>query len=321
MHARLDGRAIAVMTLLCLLWGVQQVAIKLALADGLPPALQAGLRSLISSLLLIGWVGAREGIPGLLRLFRLDATWLPGLVLAALFGGEFLLYYAGLTRTSASRAVLFLYTAPFFVALGVHFFVPAERLGWRQVTGLLSAFLGVALAFADGISGNGAGGTLNGDLLVLVAASMWAAVTVMVKAVKRLSGVSPAKILLYQLAGSVPILLGVALFKGEAGAIGRAGGVAYASLAYQSGVVAFASYLAWFWLVGHYPAGRLAAFSFLTPLFGMVAGIAVLHEPASLVLALALAAVALGLYLVNGPAPRKGRAEHGRDADRHAAAD
>ena len=308
MNPRLDGRAIAVMTLLCLIWGAQQVWVKLAIADGLPPALQAGLRSLISTFLLLAWIGWREGGFGLWRLIRRDRSFLPGIVMALLFGGEFLLLYAGLSRTTASRAVLFLYTAPFFVALGVHFLVPEERLGGRQVAGLVLAFAGVAIAFADGLRHASAGSGL-GDLMVTLAATMWAAVTVMVKAVKGLHGVPAAKVLFYQLAGSIPILLGAALLKGEGGAIFHAGPIAYASLAYQSVIVAFASYLAWFWLIGLYPAGRLAAFLFLTPLFGMLAGIVVLHEPASVFLALALASVAAGLYLVNGRSRPRRRAQ------------
>ncbi len=304
MKARLDGRAVAVMTLLCLIWGIQQVSVKLAIADGLPPALQAGLRSLIATLLLLAWIFWREGAGGLWRLLRRDRSLGPGIVMALLFGGEFLLLYAGLTRTPASRAVLFLYTAPFFVALGVHFLVPEERLGLREAAGLVLAFAGIAVAFADGLR-NAAAGANTGDLMVTVAASMWAAVTVMVKAVKGLHGVSAAKILFYQLAGSIPILLGAALLQGEASALIHAGAIAYASLAYQSVIVAFASYLAWFWLIGLYPAGRLAAFSFLTPLFGMIAGIVVLHEPASIFLVVALAAVAAGLYLVNGRSGRR----------------
>jgi drug/metabolite transporter (DMT)-like permease len=310
MNPRLDGRAIAVMTLLCLIWGGQQVLVKLAIADGLPPALQAGLRSLFSTVLLLLWIGWREGAGGFWRLCRRDHTLIPGVIMALLFGGEFLLLYAGLTRTTASRAVLFLYTAPFFVALGVHFLVPGERLAARQGVGLVLAFAGVAIAFADGLRHAAAGGSVLGDLMVTLAAMTWAAVTVMVKAVKGLHRISAAKVLFYQLAGSIPILLGAALLKGEGGAIFHAGPIAYASLAYQSVIVAFASYLAWFWLIGLYPAGRLAAFSFLTPLFGMLAGIVVLHEPASVFLALALVLVAVGLYLVNAsprPAARASR--------------
>ena len=44
-------------------------------------------------------------------------------------------------------------------------------------------------------------------------------------------------------------------------------------------IVTFASYLLWFWLVRHYPATRLAAFTLLTPVFGLLLGVLLLGEP------------------------------------------
>ena len=64
-------------------------------------------------------------------------------------------------------------------------------------------------------------------------------------------------------------------------------------------IVTFASYLTWFWLVRHYPATRLAAFTLLTPVFGLAAGVLLLAEPLTARLVLALIAVVLGLALVN----------------------
>ncbi len=298
-HGRIDLPAGATMVLLCAIWGLQQVGVKLAVADGLSPALQAGLRSAGAGMLLVGWVWLRGGRAGLARLVAPDGTLPLGLLIGALFAAEFLLLYHGLARTSASRGVLFLYTAPFFVALGAHRFVPGERLGGRQVLGLLCAFGGVMLALGDGLR-RGSGSSLAGEAMVLGTAAIWGGLTVLVKASPRLQAIPPAKVLLYQLAGSAPLLLGAAWALGEAG--GRIGAIAWISLGYQTVVVAFASYLAWYWLISRYPAGRLSAFSFLTPIFGMAAGVVVLGEPASGGLLLALICVAAGLVLVNGPA-------------------
>ena len=57
-----------------------------------------------------------------------------------------------------------------------------------------------------------------------------------------------------------------------------------------------------FWLIRHYPATRLAAFTLLTPLFGLLAGVGLLHEPLTARLLIACAAVAVGIALVNRPA-------------------
>jgi drug/metabolite transporter (DMT)-like permease len=64
-------------------------------------------------------------------------------------------------------------------------------------------------------------------------------------------------------------------------------------------IVAFASYLAWFWLLRHYLAARLSVLSFLTPLFGMLSGVVFLSEPLSARFAAAALLIAAGIALVN----------------------
>jgi drug/metabolite transporter (DMT)-like permease len=289
-NSHLDATAMLLMLVLCASWGLQQVAVKVANA-GISPLLQAGLRSLGAALLVYVW-SAWRGI----RLFGRDGTLVPGLIAAALFAGEFGFIYWGLTFTSASRSVLFLYTAPFLVALGAHFFLPGERLRPLQWAGLACAFAGVTAAFADGL-GMPDPRELIGDAMVLLAAVLWAATTLVIKC-SRLAASSPAKVLFYQLAGSAVALPLASLALGEPG-ITQPTPLVLASLAYQVVLVAFASYLAWFWLIVNYPAGRLASFSFLTPLFGMLAGWLLLAERLGGALMLAMLLVGSGIWLVN----------------------
>jgi drug/metabolite transporter (DMT)-like permease len=291
-----DARAIALLVFLCALWGLQQVAIKQAIAEGLPPFLQAALRSLIAAILVALWIGWREGWPALGGLLAKGSGRWPGLAIAVCFGTEFLLLYPGLNLTSASRGVLFLYTAPFFTALGAHIFLPGERLSPRQVAGLLIAFGGVAIAFAQGLVHGG--GSLLGDLMCAGAALGWGINTVLVKASPGLRATSPAGLLLYQIGGSTPILLAGAWFAGDLSHLPIATDFAWASLFYQSVIVAFASYLAWFWLVSTYPATQIAGFTFLTPLFGIAAGALLLGESLSIALFAGLAAIAIGMRLL-----------------------
>ncbi len=291
-RTRLDATAMVVMVLLCATWGLQQVAIKVANA-GISPVLQAGLRSIGACALLWLW-SAHRGI----RLFDKDGSLIPGLVAAALFAGEFALLYWGLTFTAASRSVIFLYTAPFVVALGAHVFLPGERLQWLQWAGLVCAFIGICIAFADALR-LPTHRELTGDVMALLAALFWGATTVMIKA-SRLVRVSPNKILFYQLAGSGLALPLVSLALHEPG-ITNPGALVLASLLFQVVVVAFVSYLAWFWLITCYPASQLSVFSFLTPLFGVLAGGVLLSERVSALLLASLLLVALGIYLVNRP--------------------
>jgi drug/metabolite transporter (DMT)-like permease len=286
----LDATAFSVMVLLTALWGVQQVVIKLT-APQVSLVMQAGLRSIIAVVLVLGWAQLRA-IP----LFARDGTLVPGLFAGLLFGGEFVFIYAGLEHTAASRMVVFIYLAPILTALGLHALVPGERLAPLQWAGVALAFAGVALAFSDGFATAG-GSTWRGDLYGMIGALLWGATTVLIRAT-RLARITATKTLFYQLAVSALLLPLASVAMGEKGVVAMTP-FAMASLAYQGAIVAFASYLAWFWLLTRYLAARLAVFSFLTPLFGVLAGVVVLGEALTPSFALAALLVGAGIVLVN----------------------
>jgi drug/metabolite transporter (DMT)-like permease len=277
---------------LCASWGLNQVVVKVANAD-ISPALQAGVRSIGSGALLIVWARWRR-VPLIVR----DGTLIPGLAAGLLFAAEFLLVYWGLTLTTASRGVIFLYTAPFVMAIGAHIFVPGDRLTRLKSFGLVVAFAGILVAFADALR-LPSRDELFGDLLCLGGAIAWAATTVLIKT-SRLQHISAERTLLYQLSVSAVVSPVVALAIGEAG-FHDATPMVIGALAYQIVIVAFASYAAWFWLVTRYQASRLAAYTFLTPVFGVAAGAFLLDEPIGVELLAALGLIAAGIYLINRP--------------------
>ncbi len=279
------------MVLFCAVWGFNQVAAKVT-NESISPLLQAGLRSTGSAILLWIWCAARR-IP----LFQRDGSLKAGLLAGILFAGEFGIIFYGLQFTTASRGVLFLYTSPFIVAAGLHWLVPAERLRLPQILGLLCAFVGVFAAFFEGARSSTGGHQWVGDLLLLVAAAMWGATTVVVRA-SVLIRINAAKTLFYQLTVSAVVLLALSWVIGEPG-FTHPTALGWSLLTWQIVFVAFASYLGWFWLIAHYPATRLAAFSFLSPLFGMIFGALLLSEPVTPLLIVALVLVAAGLWLVN----------------------
>ena len=285
----LDANAYAVMLLLTALWGFQQVAVKSIAAD-VSFVMQAAIRTIAATLLLLGWAGLR-GIPLLGR----DGTLWPGLVAGLLFAFEFVFIYAGLGHTNASRMSVFIYLAPPLTALGLHFFVRGERLAALQWLGVGVAFAGLFLAFADGFfSGQR---TWRGDLCGLVAAVFWAATTVVIRA-SRLAQATATKTLFYQLGVSALVLPLASLAIGEAGVVSLSA-AAIASLAYQGVIVAFGSFLAWFWLLTRYLASRLSVLSFLTPMFGVLCGVVFLGEPLTGYFVVAALLVGAGIVLVN----------------------
>ncbi|HWB46703.1 MAG TPA: DMT family transporter [Hyphomicrobiaceae bacterium] len=292
---RLDLRAGLILVVCCAAWGINQSAVKIANA-GISPVLQAGLRSLLSGLLVFAWARAR-GIP----LFQRDRTLWPGILAGLMFGAEFLVIYIGLNFTSASRGIVLLYLAPFVVAFGAHYLVPGDRLTLPKLIGLTAALVGLAVAMGEGLLAPGRP-TMKGDLMFLAGAILWGATTVLVRA-STLRSASPEKTLLYQLGVSAVMLLPASALLGEPGVVNPTPAV-LAAFVYTFVVVAFVTYIAWFWLVRNYPPTRISAFSFLAPVFGVMAGNVMLGEPFTPSLGMALALVAFGIYLVNRPRRR-----------------
>lgn len=287
----IDARATGMMLLLCGIWGMQQIALK-AVADDMAPMLQIGLRSGLAAVLI--WLFVR--LRGERLAVRRD-NWRAGLLAGILFALEYLFVGEGLRFTSASHSVVFLYTAPIFAALGLHWRVAAERLAPGQWLGIGLAFAGICIAFflRPAMAAAGAGAALFGDALALAGGAAWGATTVVVRC-SRLADTPATATAFYQLLCAFCVLTLAAWLTGQ-GHIDWTVGLS-ASLAYQVLLVSFFSFLLWFWLLQRYLASRLGAFSFLTPLFGVVLGIGLLDEPLQIGFVIGAVLVLVGITLV-----------------------
>jgi drug/metabolite transporter (DMT)-like permease len=276
----------------CLFWGFQQILIK-SIVGEVPPLWQASIRFALATLLLVGWCVLR-GVP----LFARDGTLRGGLLAGLLFAGEFSCIYLGLQDTSASRLTVFLYCSPFVVALLLPRLVPTERLRGVQWAGLVIAFAAVALAFSEGFWGQPAlPRQLRGDALALMGGVLWGLTTLVIRS-SRLATASAEKTLFYQVAVTAAVAPCLSLALGETWSLSYSA-LAWGSIALQAVVGAFASFLVWMGLLRVYPATQLSSFTFLTPVFALVFGVMLLHEPLTVQLVLALAGVAVGIVLVN----------------------
>lgn len=288
----LDAFAVTVTIGLCLFWGFNNVAIKLAIHD-IPPLIQSSTRSAIAAIIVGTWAQTR-GVP----LFKRDGTLGAGVLAGVLFALEFLLIYRGLLWTTATRAVLFLYLAPFFVVIGSRWLIPGDHFHVSQWLGLLLSFIGIVIAF--GLPTPAADPRqMLGDIMMVGAGAAWGATTLVIKA-SALNRVSAEKTLLYQLVVSAPLLAAGAVIFGEH--IDKMpSAVAFGAFAYQTIWVVSVTFAVWFALMVRYSAARLSAFTFLAPLFGVAAGHLVLNDPLTPAFALAAGSVAAGLVLVNRP--------------------
>jgi drug/metabolite transporter (DMT)-like permease len=290
-RAQLRWQPIATLLVLALVWGANMAVIKIG-ARELPPLFMAGLRSLVASACLYIWIKAKG-----LSLFPSIKVLLHGVVIGLFFGSEFGLIYVGLEYTLASRTYVLVYTAPFFVAVGAHFFLKGDRLNQWKAAGLVLAFAGVVVLFMNNL-GSFSYRTLPGDLMVLAAGALWGCTTVYLK--KYLSHRTvPLQTLFYQVFFSAPplFLMSILLEDPIVPNISLAAGF---SVFYQCIIVAFLSYLVWFELIHRYPVSLLHAFTFFTPVFGVfLSGALILGETISPGLVVALTLVSLGMFLVN----------------------
>jgi drug/metabolite transporter (DMT)-like permease len=290
-QAQLRWQPVVALLILALIWGANMAIIKIG-ARELAPLFMAGLRSLVASACLYIWMKAKG-----VTLFPSKRILVHGIVVGLLFGSEFGLIYVGLGYTLASRTYILVYTSPFFVALGAHFFLEGDRLNPWKAGGLILAFAGVVALFMKDL-GSFSLSALPGDLMALAGGALWGSTTVYVK--KYLSHRTvPLQTLFYQVLFSAPLLLfmSVVLEDTIVSSFSLAAGF---SVFYQCIIVAFLSYLVWFKLIHRYPVSLLHGFSFFTPVFGVfLSGALILGEVVSPSLIVALALVSLGTVLVN----------------------
>jgi len=284
----LDLKAAALLTGLCMLWGLNAVTIKVS-NGGIAPVFCAGIRSVIAVLCLAFWMKINK-----MPLF--PGSVLDGLAVGILFGVEFAFLFTSLLYTTASSAWLLLYSTPFFHTVGAHFFLKGDRLNLHKVTGLTLAFIGIVILLSRHADLPSLV-QLAGDLFALTAALFWAITTIYIK--RRLVGrVSHHHTLFYQTLFSIPVLF-ILSISFETTPIYGLDVLILLSVLYQGIIVAFISYLLWFYLVHAYPVSRLSAFTFLTPVFSTIAGMLFLGEPLTLKLVFSLTFVSLGIYVVN----------------------
>jgi drug/metabolite transporter (DMT)-like permease len=291
--ADIDGKAAVILVGCCAIWGLGLVMMKLSNV-GISPIFNCALRSVLSGVILFGWTQVRG-----IALFSRDGTLGAGILTGLFFALEFLTLYVGLEMTQVARATIFLHCAPFVAAYGEHLFVPGHRLTRMKVIGLLAAFAGLAVALGGGGFGL-ASMTLRGDLLCLAAGVFWGLTTVVVRATPLRS--APAeKTLLYQLATSVPVLFAASFWFSEAG-ISKMSPLVVGAFAYTVIATVVIGYTTWFWLMRTYSAASPHAFTFLAPIFAVIAGHVLLGEAVGPETLIGLVLVAFGIWLVNRPA-------------------
>ena len=286
----LDLKAFVILVVITLVWGFNHPSIKYT-NQGIAPVFASTLRSIIASMCGVIYCLSKKE-----RLFHTDVNLVHGIVVGFLFGAEFACLYFGLLFTDAARSIIFMYTSPFIVTVGAHFLLRGDRLTVLKTLGLIVAFAGVLLVF-QGRPASAKPTMFFGDILAIIGAFLWAATTLYIK--RFMAGkIQPINTFLYQLVFSIPILLLVSFVLEPRWIINLTPPIA-GCIFFQSVIVAFITYFIWFKLIHGYSVSRLSAFTFLTPIFGVLAGVIILGEEFTVSLMGGLPLVCIGIFLVN----------------------
>jgi drug/metabolite transporter (DMT)-like permease len=284
----MDFLAVATMLFLTMAWGVNAVAGKIAV-EGLDPMFLSFMRAILAGGAVIYWC-RRKGI----RIFERDGSLWSGLLVGLLFGLEFALIYKGLDLTSASRANLMVNTMPLFTLLGSHYLL-GERASVLKIIGTVLSFFGVVVVLFDKLS-MPSSTAVYGDLLCIAGGFAWAATAIAIRTTK-VGTLAPEKTLLYQLLGAALVSAPYLYYSPEL--VRHMDWLVFGSLMFQSFFVVAFTYVIWFWLMTRYPLTGLSAFTFLSPVFGVLFSWLLLGEPLTKGLTSGLALIVAGLILVN----------------------
>ena len=293
-RATLDLGTVALLAFFCLVWGGAMVAIKIGLS-GAPPFSAAGIRFVLASLTILLLAAAR-GTRLPLHARGRKSVVLLGLLLVVQHG----LFNLGINLTTASRAAVFLYIQPAFVAVLAHLFAEGDRLDRTKLVGISLSLLGLLVAFAERLQ-DSAPHALLGDSLVLLSSLCWSIQTIYQKDL--LASIEPSSLTFYQMAVASPFFFLLSLLF-EPALITAIDGKILLAFFYQGVIAAGLTFAAFAALLKRHPASLISSFIFMAPIFGVLLGHLILRDPLTAYLGLGLSLVALGIFIVNRPRRR-----------------
>jgi drug/metabolite transporter (DMT)-like permease len=275
-------------------FGSSVVAVRVAVQE-VPPLSLAVLRFGQGGLLLVLLVLATRGQ---LRIERRDLPLLT--LLGAIFFTVFpVTFNASLRLIEASRGALVLATIPLWSALLARA-ARRERLVFRQVVGVLLTLAGVGLALSEhGLDWHGGLEALLGDGLMIVTALCGAAYGVLAQ--RAFARYSALTVTTYAMVLGTLLLLPAALVEGLVGVFLRLDGRTLALLVFLGVFGGALGFFLWTFALSRLTPTQVAVYVNLNPLVATVLGAALLAERLTIIFAVGLCAVLLGVLLVNWP--------------------
>ena len=269
-----------------MLWGGNQVAIKVGLG-GMPPLAMAAAR------FAIGWLVVAAAAALTRERVRLDAgEWRPLAGLCVLFVVQIATLNVGTSHTSASRSIVLISAYPFFTATFAHLLIPGDRLTRRQVAGMALSFAGIVCMFAESFAWTMTD-YLVGDAVVLLSAALLGLRQVVLKHL--VADAHPYKVLFWQALMSLPVFVAASwVVEGGVDTYVWSWRVA-AGVLYQGVVVAGVCFIILVSLLSRHSAGKLGAFGFVTPVVGVALSLWITGDQLTMGLVGSMALVGAGI--------------------------
>ncbi|MBT8352007.1 MAG: DMT family transporter [Deltaproteobacteria bacterium] len=273
---------------ICILFGSNAVAIKIAF-EGVGVFTTAGLRFGMASVAISLWAIATQ------KPLKINKKqFYQMLIIGIIFFVQLSLFYFGISKTNASRATLFVNLQPFFLLVLAHYFISGDQISKRKLLGILAGFSGVAFAFME--NKGAAADFQTGDLIVLIAAFIWACNGVYTK--KIIENFEPFHMVLYPMMIATPLFF-LEAYVLDSRMIFEINSKVILSLLYQAIVTGSFGFIAWIAMLKKYGAVSLHSFIFIMPIAGVLLGGLVLGEPITVKILLSLALIVSGIFIVN----------------------
>jgi drug/metabolite transporter (DMT)-like permease len=282
----IPARAVFAALAIHVLWGGNPVAVKLGL-EAFPPLWSGLLRFALGSLCVYAWARYAR-IP----VWPTREEWPTLAWLALLFTVQIAVLNFGFGATTAANGAVLIAANPLFGVLFAHYLVPGDRVSPARAAGVAIAFAGVALVLTRGA---GLAGPAVGDWLVLASACLLGLrLALSGRFLRRMNEV---RLTLWMMLLSLPLFAAGALAWEEA-RWASVNGRVLAGILYQGIVIAGLAFTVNFWLIRRYTPSVMISFNFVSPVAGVLLGLAILGERLTWSLAGGMALVALGLVLI-----------------------
>ena len=279
-------RHLALMLLVCTIWGFNFVAAKVGVAE-IPPLLFTGLRFLILAVVLLPFL---KLAPGRMR----------DVIVIALFNGaiHFGLMFIGISLIASSVvAVVAQLNVPFATLLSI--MLLGEVVRPRRWAGIAMTLLGVTIVSFDPHVFE----SLTGVLFAAAAALSGAVATIFMR---RLTKVGVFQLQSWTAVITAPLLLSSsALFEsGQGAAIANAHWLTWAALLFTTIGASLVGHNAYYYLLQRYEVSLIAPLTLLSLILGLVFGISLLGEPLSARIVLGAVTAFVGVAIIAMPGRR-----------------